>query len=236
MDIFYFIDQSENGRQSPPIMPRTALPSRDKNAPIVGESLQSSPISTNSNQNNKKQYSLDTLLPLEKHTDIEQPEARSPIQKATKEPSITISPAQSSTPAQLARFPSVIPKNVITLHSSYNFEIIPIECKYHFRCIKQRYTFEAIKIHQEFFKRKSKMLENERENKLHTFFPEHQCSQIVSYVKSITDKTLENKKKSDQRRLNNLLLDQMPEKVIREINHTATQTQQQYIKTLKENS
>ncbi|CAF1505867.1 unnamed protein product, partial [Rotaria sp. Silwood1] len=126
-------------RQPPLIIPRKTLPPRDKNAPIVGGSLQSSPISTNSNENNRKQqYSFNTLLPLEKHIEIEQPEMRSPIQKTTKEPSIMISPLQSSTPAPLVRSPSVVSKNNnIILHSSYNFEIIPIEYQMRGKAIRE---------------------------------------------------------------------------------------------------
>ncbi|CAF3990528.1 unnamed protein product [Rotaria sp. Silwood1] len=59
-------------------------------------------------------------------------------------------------------------------------------------------------------------------------------TQVVSFVKKILEKTLENKKNNDQKRLDNLLLDQTREKAIREIKDIATESEQQCIQALHE--
>ncbi|CAF4044511.1 unnamed protein product, partial [Rotaria sordida] len=95
----------------------------------------------------------------------------------TNDPSMIISPIESSTPEPVIKLSSVVPKNPINQHDSFNFTIIPIECRYHFKKTKQKCTFETIKIHQEFLKRKYKSLDEERKNKLHTSFARQICSQ-----------------------------------------------------------
>ena len=88
----------------------------------------------------------------------------------TNEPSIVISPMQSSTPELIEKSPSVIQKNPIAQHSSFNVSVEPIECRYHFKRTKQRCTFETIKDHQEFLERQYKILEDKTENILQTSF------------------------------------------------------------------
>ncbi|CAF3389704.1 unnamed protein product [Rotaria socialis] len=130
----------------------------------------------------------------------------------------------------MVRSPSVIPKNdVITAQTSFHFAIIPIECRYFFKTIKQKCTFEAIKAHQNFLEKRYKTLENERENKLHSCFEKQEWTSTISFVKNTIEKVLENKKKNDQRRLDNLLLDQIREKATLEIKNTGTQSEQQHI-------
>jgi hypothetical protein len=219
-------------RQPPPVIPRRTLPPRDPNIPLVGGSLRSSPISSN----NHKQHSFNSLLPLEKENQTKEQEH---IQTSNKivvplnEPSMIISPIRSSTPEPLIRSPSVIPKTVITPHNSFKFAIIPIECKYYFKQMRKKCTFETIKAHQEFLENKYKTLENEREEKLHSFFTKQMWTQVVNFVKSIIEKSLENKKSSDQKRLDNLLLDQIREKATLDI-RTRTPSEQQYIQKAHE--
>ncbi|CAF1544035.1 unnamed protein product, partial [Rotaria sp. Silwood1] len=223
-------------RQPPPVIPRKTLPPRDNNAPLIGGSLQTSPF-LNDKKTNNKEHSFNSLLPLEKQNENENEhqEIQAPIANVARESSMIISPLQSSTPEPLIRSPSVIPKNAITTaHIAFDFAIMPIECRYHFKRMRQRCTFEAIKDHQEFLENKYKALDNEREEKLHSSFSRHVWTKIVSLVRNIIEKALDNKKNSDQRRLDNLLLDQMKEKAAQQIKHRATLTEQQYIQTLHE--
>ncbi|CAF4317235.1 unnamed protein product, partial [Rotaria sordida] len=138
-------------RQPPPIIPRKTLPPRNSNIPLVGGSLQTSPIliDIENTISRKQQHSFNSLLPLEQQKDQNEQ--------------------------------------------------------------------QTIKAHQEFLENKYKTLENERENKLHVSFPEQMWTQVVTFVKETLEKTLENKKNNDQKRLDNLLLDQMREKAVREI-------------------
>ncbi|CAF3750021.1 unnamed protein product [Rotaria socialis] len=136
-------------RQPPPVVPRKALPPRDSNAALIGGSVNSSPFSNEKQTKNKKEHSFNALLPIEKVNEKKQQEMR-PVEKTiTKENSIIISPIHSSTPEPMVGSPSVVPKNdVIPAQTSFHFAIIPIECRYFFKTIKEKCTFEAIKAHQ----------------------------------------------------------------------------------------
>ncbi|CAF3979512.1 unnamed protein product, partial [Rotaria sp. Silwood1] len=225
-------------RQPPPIIPRKTLPPRNPNIPLVGGSVQTSPISIDieNKSSHKQQHSFNVLLPLGQKNQKEQQKIQTPNVSVLpeNEPSMIISPIRSSTPEPIIKSPSVIPKNSITPYSSFKFSIIPIECKYYFKQMRKKCTFETIKAHQGFLENRYKTLENERENKLHLSFHEQTWTQVVSFVKKILEKTLENKRNGDQRRLDNLLLDQMREKAVREIKDTATESDQQYIQHLRE--
>ncbi|CAF3047136.1 unnamed protein product, partial [Rotaria sp. Silwood2] len=111
----------------PPIIPRRTLPSRDPDQPLTGGSLRISPTVENNN-NHKQQRSFNALLPIENQN-------KSPARNllTTNEPSIIISPMQSSTPEPQTKSPSVVPKNPIEQHSSFDFAILPIECRYHLK-------------------------------------------------------------------------------------------------------
>ncbi|CAF4958062.1 unnamed protein product [Rotaria sp. Silwood1] len=226
-------------RQPPPIIPRKILPPRNPNIPLVGGSLQTSPISIDIENkiSRKQQHSFNSLLPIEQQRNQnEQQTIKTPniVVLPESEPSMIISPIRSSTPEPIIKSPSVIPKNSVTPYSSFKFSIIPIEYKYYFKQMRKKCTFETIKAHQEFLENKYKTLENERENKLHLSFPEQMRTQVVSFVKKILEKTLENKKNNDQKQLDNLLLNQTREKAIREINDIATESEQQCIQALHE--
>ena len=227
-------------RQPPSIIPRKTLPPRDSNALLVGGSVQSSPFFNNEKNNQERQYSFNVLLPLEKQNENEnreQHERQTMSVNIDKESSMVISPIQNSTPEPMIKSPSVIPKNgiaVTTTHMSFEYSVIPIECRYHFKRMKQKCTFEVIRAHQNFLENKYKILENEREEKLQSLFSEQQRFRVISLVKNTVEKVLENKKKNDQRRLDNLQLDQMREKAAQTIERTATQLEQQQVERLHE--
>ncbi|CAF5220536.1 unnamed protein product, partial [Rotaria magnacalcarata] len=169
-------------RQPPPVVPRKALPPRDSNAALIGGSVNSSPFSNEKQTKNKKEHSFNALLPIEKVNEKKQQEIRPVDKTITKENSIIISPIHSSTPEPMVRSPSVVPKNdVITAQTSFHFAIIPIECRYFFKTIKEKCTFEAIKAHQNLLEKKYKTLENERENKLHSCFEKQEWTSIISF-------------------------------------------------------
>ncbi|CAF0946678.1 unnamed protein product [Rotaria sordida] len=227
----------------PPIILRKTLPPRNKDAPLQGGSVQSSPFYDNDKREKNKneeqhQQSYNVLLPLEKQIENNN-ENRNEIRQTTiinidKDSSMIISPIKSSTPEPRIRSsPSVIPKDSIArMPKKFEFIIMPIECRYYFKRTKQRCTIETIKEHQNFLENKYEELEHERENKLHSFFSEKEKSQVISFVKNTIEKVLENKKKNDQKRLDNLLLDHKREKATQIIKNTATQSEQQLIQCL----
>ncbi|CAF4656376.1 unnamed protein product, partial [Rotaria sp. Silwood2] len=221
----------------PPIIPRKTLPPRNPSIPLVRRSLCSSPLVDTINDHKQRQYSFNALLPDEKSNVKEQQHIQTPnvvVPPLINVHSMIISPLQSSTPEILIKSPSVIPKNNITSNRSYNFSIIPIECRYYFKQIRQKSTFESIRTHQNFLQTKYETLENEREKKLHSSFDKHMWPQVVNFVKSILEKTLENKKKDDQRRLDNLILDQKREEARLRMKEIASQSEQQSIQYLQE--
>ncbi|CAM4982626.1 unnamed protein product [Rotaria socialis] len=237
-------------RLPPPIIPRRALPPRNSNVPIKGGSLRSSPILNDDEKMliSQQQRSCNALLPKEQEKQDEkekkeQLKIQSSITIVAKECSMVISPLQSSTPEKnekIMKSPSVIPKNgiirtaTIIMSESFDFAIIPIECKYHFKRTKQKCTYETIKIHQEFLENKYKQLENEREEKLQTSFDQYIRAKVVSLIRTAIEKPIENKKNNDKRRLDNLLLDQMREKAAREMKRIGTSREQQCIQSLHE--
>ncbi|CAF1388147.1 unnamed protein product, partial [Rotaria sordida] len=226
-------------RQPPPIIPRKTLPPRNPNISLVGGSLQTSPITidTENKISRKQQHSFNSLLPLEQHKNQnEQQIIKTPniIALLENEPSMIISPIRNSTPERIIRTPSVIPKNTITPYSSFKFAIIPIECRYYFKRMREKCTFEIIKAHQEFLENKYKTLENEREKKLYSSFPNQIRTRIVEFIRNIIEQSLDRKKKDNQKRLDNLLLDQMREKATFEIKRTAASVEQEYIQNAHE--
>ncbi|CAF3794493.1 unnamed protein product [Rotaria sordida] len=134
----------------PPIIPRKTLPPRNKDAPLQGGSVQSSPFYDNDKREKNKneeqhQQSYNVLLPLEKQIENNN-ENRNEIRQTTiinidKDSSMIISPIKSSTPEPRIRSsPSVIPKDSIArMPKKFEFIIMPIECRYYFKRTKQRY-------------------------------------------------------------------------------------------------
>ncbi|CAF3335412.1 unnamed protein product [Rotaria sp. Silwood2] len=169
-------------RQPPPIIPRKTLPPRDVNIPLTGGSVHGSPFSNDRKHQEKEQRSFNVLLPLEKQESNNE-ERQTTIANIARESSMIISPIKSSTPEIKERSPSFIPKNGIratttttTIHTSFECKIIPIECRYFFKKLKQKYTFENIEAHQKFLEKQYRSLEDERESKLKLFFPRRKTS------------------------------------------------------------
>ena len=201
---------------------------RNPNKPLIAGSLRASPVERYC----QKQLSFDIRLPLDEEEKRTSDAIQTPVNQPGNQPSMIISPIRSSTPEQIIKSPSVIPKSAEAPQSSFEFSIIPIECRYHFKRLRQRCTFETIKTHHEFLINKHKTLENEREQQLQSSFPEQLRRIVVKFVESSIEKTLDNKKKSDQNRLDNLLLDQMREKATIEIKRIATTSEQQCIQDM----
>ncbi|CAF3821695.1 unnamed protein product [Rotaria sp. Silwood1] len=142
-------------RQPPPIIPRKTLPPRNSNVPLRMRSLQSSPIL---NSNDEKisithgQQSFNVLLPREKEEkeqEKERQQMESSIAIVARECSMVISPLKSSTPEQLVKSPSVIPKQPITttttMNESFDFSIIPIESTWNARKNHYGIYYEKLK-------------------------------------------------------------------------------------------
>ncbi|CAF3424964.1 unnamed protein product [Rotaria sp. Silwood2] len=226
-------------RQPPPIIPRKTLPPRDVNIPLTGGSVHGSPFSNDRKHQENEQRSFNVLLPLEKQESNNE-ERQTTIANIARESSMIISPIKSSTPEIKEKSPSVIPKNGIrattttSTHTSFECKIIPIECRYFFKKLKQKYTFENIEAHQKFLEKQYKSLEDERENKLKLFFPEEKQAQVISLVKNIVEKVLERKQLDDQKRIDNLILDHKREKALQIIRNIGHESVQQYIENLKE--
>jgi hypothetical protein len=118
--------------------------------------------------------------------------------------------------------PSAIPKDDNTSRFNlFNFPIIPIECKYHFRAFRVDATYEAISAHCEFLEQKAKRIEEELEQLLAQFSKDKHRT-VIEYTKKSIDPIIETVKRSNQQRLDNLLLDQMNEQARRVIKEKAT--------------
>lgn len=222
----------------PPIIPRKTLPPRDPNLPLTGGSLPTSPLPDKvNNEQRLRQCSFNALHPSNRSDENEQIESPRAIADIINAPSMIISPIQNSTPNIQKNSPSAIPKgnkNDVAANKTYSFPIIPIECRYFFKHLRQRCTFEAIRTHQCFLQNRYETLSNERETMLHTLFDRQTWTKVVDFTKQNLERTLENKKKDDERRLDNLRLDQVREEGILEINRIASLTEQQYIGKLQD--
>jgi len=206
-----------------------------KYIPLIAGSLRSSPIEIHRESNLKQQHSFNSFLPLEKQKPTEEQERmRTPnvVVAPVNEPSMIISPMHSSTPE-----PVVVVKShptTVTSHPSFDFAIIPIECKYYFKQMRKKCTFETIKQQQEYLENKYKTLEDERERQLYALFSGQERKQIIEFITSITEKAIESKKNGDRKRLENLLLDQMRKKATLTIERIATEADQQQVQTIHE--
>ncbi|CAF1555913.1 unnamed protein product, partial [Rotaria sp. Silwood1] len=82
-------------RQPPPIIPRKTLPPRNPNIPLVGGSVQTSPISIDieNKSSHKQQHSFNVLLPLGQKNQKEQQKIQTPNVSVLpeNEPSMIIS-------------------------------------------------------------------------------------------------------------------------------------------------
>jgi len=113
--------------------------------------------------------------------------------------------------------PSVIPKDSeINRINLFDFPVIPIECKFHFKTFHLRASLENIKVHREFLEIKSKQQEKELEELMKQFEGDTH-RKIVQFVKNSIEPLIDSLKISNQKRLDNLILDQMKEKALRTI-------------------
>ncbi|CAF1312192.1 unnamed protein product [Rotaria sordida] len=70
----------------------------------------------------------------------------------------------------ISHSPSVIPKDSeINRINLFNFPIVPIECKFHFKIFHLKADTENIRLHQEFLEKKSKQQEKELEEMMKQF-------------------------------------------------------------------
>ena len=137
--------------------------------------------------------------------------------------------------------PSTISKHDdISRLSLFEFPIIPIECKYHFRTFKLEANINTIRAHREFLEHKTKQLEKQTEQLLKEFNDEKRKI-VVEYITNSIETLVESVKTANRTRLDNLLLDQMRENAIRTIKGKATkenierieQAQQKFDRTLQ---
>ena len=113
--------------------------------------------------------------------------------------------------------PSVISKNIgLASIELFDFPIIPIECKFHFQTFNLRASAESITAHREFLEKKTAQQEKEVEQLLKQFDKELH-STVVGYVKNSIEPLIDSLKQSNQKRIDNLVLDQMREKALRTI-------------------
>ena len=117
--------------------------------------------------------------------------------------------------------PSVMSKDLdINRIDIFDFPIIPIECQFHFRIFHIAANSENIKAHREFLEKKSKQQEQELEKLMKTFSLDLHTV-VVKFIKNSVDTLIDILKNSNQKRLDNLLLDQMREKAVRIIRNKA---------------
>lgn len=141
----------------------------------------------------------------------------------------------------MSRSPSVISKDTeITCAEIFDFPIIPIECKFYFRIYKVIACAETILAHREFLEKKSAQAEKELEQ-LMKQFEDSQHRTVVQYIKNSIEPIIDILKISNQKRLDNLILDQIREKALRTIRNKSSNSdlvfleraQQRYERTLQ---
>ena len=137
--------------------------------------------------------------------------------------------------------PSTISKHDdISRLNLFEFPIIPIECKYHFRAFKIEANIDTIRAHREFLELKTKQLEKQTEQLLKEF-NDGKRKIVVEYITNSIETLVESVRTANRTRLDNLLLDQMRENAIRTIRDKATkenierieQAQERFDRTLQ---
>ncbi|CAF2644461.1 unnamed protein product [Rotaria sp. Silwood2] len=112
---------------------------------------------------------------------------------------------------------SVISKGIGNFNIDlFDFPIISIECKFHFKIFHIKANRESITANREFLEKKSKQQERELEE-LMKQFKEDEHRLIVQYIKDSIEPVIDILKDSNKKRLDNLVLDQMKEKALRTI-------------------
>jgi hypothetical protein len=104
---------------------------------------------------------------------------------------------------------------------SFEFPIIPIECKFHFKFFRVEATASTIKDHREFLEKKARQQRIAFERTIRQL--DEQAREIArQYIESSIEPLIDSLVKSNQKRLDNLVLDQMREKAMRTIENKAT--------------
>jgi hypothetical protein len=164
---------------------------------------------------------------------LPEPPALSPRQSTPRTPVAMPQPMEDDPVEQTrtTRTPSVISKDTAFIGiDTFNFPIIPIECKYHFKIFRREADAAAIKDHREFLEIKARQQERELEQSLNKF-SEQLRKQVVEYTRNSIEPLIDILAQSNQKRLDNLVLDQMREKALRTIRDKATKTSQENIDT-----
>ncbi len=129
--------------------------------------------------------------------------------------------------------PSAISKDSeINSVDLFDFPIIPIECKFYFKIFKVSACASTISTHREFLEKKSVKAEKELEQ-LMKEFPEEQHRTVVQYIKNSIEPLIDILKISNQKRLDNLILDQMREKALRTIRKKCDKGGLEYIEQVQ---
>lgn len=103
-----------------------------------------------------------------------------------------------------------------------SFPIIPIECKFHFRTFNTVAKAETISSHQKFLEKKSAQAEKQLEQLLRQF-SENKHRTVIEFVKNSIEPLIDFLNSSNQKRLDNLVLDQMREQALRTIRTKCSQ-------------
>jgi hypothetical protein len=164
---------------------------------------------------------------------LPEPPALSPRQSTPRSPVATPQPMEDNPIEQTrtVRTPSVISKDTAFIGiDTFNFPIIPIECKYHFKIFRREADAAAIKDHREFLEIKARQQEQELEQSLNKF-SEQLRKKVVQYTRNSIEPLIDILAQSNQKRLDNLVLDQIREKALRTIRDKATKISQENIDT-----
>ncbi|CAF3751335.1 unnamed protein product [Rotaria sp. Silwood1] len=127
--------------------------------------------------------------------------------------------------------PSVVSKDtyIEELHS-FDFPIIPFECKY---TLGNNCNAESIKIHRIFIEKKTEQMETKLNNEMEKI-PIEQGRILKQYIINNIDPIVDTFKKTNRKRIDNLILDQMKEKAIRQIKNKCRIDELEKVKKLEE--
>jgi len=118
---------------------------------------------------------------------------------------------------RVSHSPSVVPKDTENYRIDFfDFPVIPIECKFHFKFFHSIASVDNILAHREFLEKKSAQAENELEQLKKQFSEEHHRT-VVQYIKNSIEPFIDSLKISNKKRLDNLVLDQIRAKALRTI-------------------
>ncbi|CAF1532152.1 unnamed protein product, partial [Rotaria sordida] len=210
--------------EPPPISPRQSTPKTPIAPP---RPLVYSPNPITSNIENEKEKEKEKEKEIENEKEKEKEKEIENEKEKEKENNNNNNPIRSTIEIEIpdhqmeedciSYSPSVIPKDSeINRINLFNFPIVPIECKFHFKIFHLKADTENIRLHQEFLEKKSKQQEKELEEMMKQF-SEDLHRKIVQFIRNSIDPLIDILKSSNQKRLDNLILDQMKEKALRTI-------------------